>query len=422
MIDRVGWALVQTSWQATLFAAACAALLYVLRGARSETRYRVLMLGLLLLPLLAVAADLANVFDWRLASASVGGVGSAVPPGDARGLALLGEWLVLVRWRVDAVLPWFVYAWLTGVALLSLRCVAGWLAVRRLIRGSTIAPAALSAQFSAGAASLGIDNRVLLLLSDEFQVPAALGWRRPCVVLPRLMLRALPDERIDAILTHELSHIARGDYAANLLQIALETLVFFHPAVWWLSARIRAERENCCDDIAASCCGDVGVYVRALAELEQLRAAAIRLPALAANGGSLVERVRRLVQPQARVSRARRAAASLCACTVFALLLVGTRAAAYAPALAAERLTMFLHAEDPAGEFTITLKGARVIAASVDRTPVPATRLRQTGNHLEFLDDAGASTLSVSLVPGKGIHWTPRHAAVDRLPGSGQNN
>src|SRR5262249_36861381 len=83
----------------------------------------------------------------------------------------------------------------------------------------------------------------------------------------------------------------RHDYLVNLAQTVIETLLFYHPAVWWLSNQVRRERENCCDDVAIAMCGDRRAYARALYLLEQQRQTA---PALAATGGSLVERVRRL--------------------------------------------------------------------------------------------------------------------------------
>ena len=97
-----------------------------------------------------------------------------------------------------------------------------------------------------------------------------------------------------AILAHELAHIHRHDYLVNLLQTVVETLLFYHPAVWWISRRIRHEREVCCDDMAVALCGDGLAYARALAALEEERSA---MPALgvAARGGSLSERIRRIL-------------------------------------------------------------------------------------------------------------------------------
>ena len=146
------------------------------------------------------------------------------------------------------------------------------------------------------ARQLHIRRPVRLLESASVAVPTVIGWLRPVVLMPASALAGLSPEQVQAILAHELAHIRRHDYLVNLLQTLVETLLFYHPAVWWLSRRIRAEREHCCDDLAVSLCGDPYTYARALADLEGLRTPSVPL-ALAATGGSLLERVRRLVRP-----------------------------------------------------------------------------------------------------------------------------
>ena len=103
------------------------------------------------------------------------------------------------------------------------------------------------------------------------QVPSVVGWLRPVILLPASALTGLSPAHLDAIIAHELAHVRRHDFAVNLLQTAAEILLFYHPACWWISRRIRAEREHCCDDIAVSLCGDRLLYATALADLEALR-------------------------------------------------------------------------------------------------------------------------------------------------------
>jgi len=127
----------------------------------------------------------------------------------------------------------------------------------------------------------------------RLDAPAVLGWFRPVVLLPVRALTGLTEAQIEAVIAHELAHIRRLDCFVNLFQIATETLLFYHPGVWWVSRRIRAERENCCDDEAIVICGDAVNYARALTLMEEWRTA----PALmmAANRGPLAERVMRLL-------------------------------------------------------------------------------------------------------------------------------
>src|SRR5258708_9356156 len=136
---------------------------------------------------------------------------------------------------------------------------------------------------------MGLDRVVRYCEWHRLDAPAVLGWFCPVVLLPVRALTGLTEEQIEAVIAHELAHIRRFDCFVNLFQIATETLLFYHPAVWWMSQRIRAEREHCCDDEAITICGDAVNYARALTLMEEWRTA----PALmmAANRSPLAERV-----------------------------------------------------------------------------------------------------------------------------------
>ena len=103
---------------------------------------------------------------------------------------------------------------------------------------------------------LGLPAAAHVVESALVDVPTVVGWLRPAILLPVAAIATLTPAQVEAILAHELAHIRRHDYAVNLLQTIAETLLFYHPAVWWLSKRIRAEREHCCDEIAVEICGD----------------------------------------------------------------------------------------------------------------------------------------------------------------------
>jgi beta-lactamase regulating signal transducer with metallopeptidase domain len=134
------------------------------------------------------------------------------------------------------------------------------------------------------------------------RVPTVVGWLRPVILMPVGALAGLPAEQVEALLLHELAHIRRADYLVNLLQSAAEALLFYHPAVWWISGHIRAEREACCDDMAVAVTGDVLAYAQTLANLEASRTVPMRA-ALAANGGSLANRIARLLGHSRHVPR-----------------------------------------------------------------------------------------------------------------------
>jgi hypothetical protein len=120
------------------------------------------------------------------------------------------------------------------------------------------------------------------------------GWLRPVILVPAATIAGLTPEQLEAVLAHELAHIRRYDYVVNAAQVLIETLLFYHPAVWWVSARIRRERELCCDDLAVGCCGDAVCYARALTRLERLRLDSPSL-AVGSTSGPLGYRIRRLL-------------------------------------------------------------------------------------------------------------------------------
>ena len=158
------------------------------------------------------------------------------------------------------------------MTLLSLRLAAGWVIVERLRRRSTRAvSAALASRVARMARQLRVSRPVRALESAIVDVPTVVGWLRPVILLPASALAGLSPAQLEAVIAHELAHVRRHDYLVNLLQAVVETLLFYHPAVWWLSHRIRIERENCCDDLAVELCGDRVDYARALADLEELR-------------------------------------------------------------------------------------------------------------------------------------------------------
>lgn len=193
---------------------------------------------------------------------------------------------------------WIVPLWLTGVMAFYIRATGGWLAARRWRRDetSTVNPIWLQS-LSRLKALLGISKPVLLLQSGIAEVPVVIGYLRPVILFPAGMLAGMPPEHVEYILLHELAHIRRHDYLINLFQTFAEGLFFYHPAVWWISRTICTERENCCDDIAAGQ-GNPHEYASALATLEGYRQG-IGQPAMAATGGNLMNRIRRLLlQPE----------------------------------------------------------------------------------------------------------------------------
>lgn len=204
---------------------------------------------------------------------------------------------------------------------LSTRLLAGWLLAVRLRRhGTRQVSDEWRRRVQTLSRRLRVSRPVRVLESVVVQVPAVVGWLRPVLLLPASALAGLTPTQLEAVIAHELAHIRRHDYLVNGLQTAVETLLFYHPAVWWVSTRIRQKREHCCDDVAIALCGDPVEYGRALV--------------VAASGGSLTARIRRLVDGPVPPPRPALAGLVLCgvaAALTFAVVVGSSEAAAESP-------------------------------------------------------------------------------------------
>jgi beta-lactamase regulating signal transducer with metallopeptidase domain len=222
----------------------------------------------------------------------------------------------------NAHLAQIVAIWLAGVVILSTRLIVGWIGAHRLTtRRSHAAGDQWIRSLNRMCDSLRLRRSITLLESAAVEVPTVIGWLRPVVLLPVASLSGLSIQQIEMVLAHELAHIRRHDFIVNLMQSVIETLLFYHPAVWWISGRIRTEREHCCDDLAVAVFGDPVQYARALTRFEELRLDAQSV--VAANGGSLIERIHRLVVARAESANwSSRWAAGAALISVVAVMLI----------------------------------------------------------------------------------------------------
>src|SRR5689334_5208625 len=295
ILRTLGWTLLHFLWQGAGLAALFAVAAAVCRSA--SARYA-LAVGTLVLMLISPVVTFTWLRTQTNPAVRTGAEGAATwaETSTQDATALSGSLAPVAKSR--AVQPmgmlWLVEAWFLGVLLLSLRTAGGLLLIERM-RRKEIRPvgAALSEKCMALQRRMGLDRVIRYCECHRLDAPAVLGWFRPVVLLPVRALTGLTEEQIEAVIAHELAHIRRLDCFVNLFQIATETLLFYHPAIWWVSQRVRAERENCCDDEAIAICGDAVNYARALTKMEEWRTA----PALmmAANRSPLAERVVRLL-------------------------------------------------------------------------------------------------------------------------------
>ncbi|MCI0681104.1 MAG: DUF1559 domain-containing protein [Gemmataceae bacterium] len=334
-IERLGWVLVHSLWQFALAALLAGMVARALRRRSAPLRYGVLVSALGLVAAAPVItwslqpgdgarrAASASVEEPDLASrpgpALVPAEGNAVVPDDAgrtnpgpalgAGSAKLGEpgsplqpeaeraaaWSDQVRMALKPWLAWIVAFWIVGVLVCSLRPLLGWHTLRRLRRvGVSPAPDDVLAALRRVSERLGLRRAVRIMQSSLAHVPVLVGYLRPVILLPLSLATCMPPAQLEAVLAHELAHVRRHDFVINLLQTLVETIFFYHPAVWWLSRRIRVEREHCCDDFVVRLFDNRVEYGRALVAVEQLRGQRLVL-ALGASDGGLLSRVRRIV-------------------------------------------------------------------------------------------------------------------------------
>ena len=296
-----GWTLIHFVWQGAVLAMVAAGVLRLCWHRSATTRYAI---GCVSLAAMLVAPMITAAALWTPASdrTPVGNLRQAVSApeivstGSGSG-ANDGPFSILtVRARVEAWLPSIVFVWLAGVTVLLFRLMGGLWQVRRLQVTSLAAAVSRWQVASEGLASrLGLRVAVRVVDSALVDTPTAVGWLRPVILLPIAAFANLTPAQVDMILAHELAHIQRYDYVVNVLQTFAETLFFYHPGVWWVSGRIRTEREHCCDDVAVDVCGDAVGYATALAALEAWRSREPTL-AVAVTSGSLTDRVRRVLR------------------------------------------------------------------------------------------------------------------------------
>ncbi len=325
-IHMLGWTLLHFLWQGCAIATAFALAMLAMRRAAPPQRY---LAGCITLAMMATAPVATFTWLWQRADGGSPIDAVATRPAGSLAAAPVAE--------IDPTLLWIVIAWLIGACACGLWVTGGWWQTRRLRSLEAAAPSQhLTAVVRSLAQRVGSGAAVRIVNSAAVVAPMTIGVLKPIVLIPAAMLANLSPAHLEAIIAHELAHVRRLDFLINLLQALLEALLFYHPAVWWVSHVVRQEREYCCDDVAAGVCGNKVTYARALAELEALRGASLRL-GLSSQGGSLMKRIARLVGEGG--SGAVGTVRSRLAAPVATLALIGVTTAAFALAEAPKERT-----------------------------------------------------------------------------------
>jgi len=294
-VQAIAWTLIHFCWQAAAIAAAYRGLSLITARRSSNTRYLLALSALLLMLGASVATfayemrsnappALSNQNGNGLTGYNFSPVKTPAPEvstTNATGSSAATSYPIASLARFPAPSLPFLRApalltidglWLLGVLALSLRSFGGWWMIQRLRASANVeAPAAVRASFRRISAALGLRRPVLLRVSSVIAGPVTVGALRALVLLPLSAATSLGPDELEVVLAHELAHVRRADFFWNLVQTLVETLFFFHPAVWWIGSHIRHERELCCDDLALEVCPNPLVYAQALFQLEQQR-------------------------------------------------------------------------------------------------------------------------------------------------------
>jgi len=332
ILQSIAWTLIHFCWQAAVIAG-----LYAMAARAAEHRtsqfHYVLALSAIFVMLItgiftfayetSRGVDAGAQYISAATASRTGDFPRSVEPGVTpnEGISTQSE---PMNATAPAFMLWIDALWIVGVFGLALRHLGGWVLISRLRkRALQAAPLETQTEFARIAAALGLGRRVALRISEAIAGPVTVGAFRSMVLLPVSAVTGLSRDELEVVLAHELAHVRRADFMWNLLQSLVETLFFFHPAVWWISNRVRHERELCCDDMALEICPDPVVYANALFRLEQQRATRMHL-AMALDGHkprtTLRNRIARILgEPEVSVKSARRV--SLAAVAASALVL-----------------------------------------------------------------------------------------------------
>lgn len=399
-----GFAVLHLAWQTCIVGVVVGLTARLSDRASALFRYRVALTLFLALPVLAAGTAMM-----------LGSSRAMIPATASSTEAVVSStpWLAMMA-------PWIGLGWLVWLAVAVTRLVGGAAWNERRARSEGTPGAELSARTRRLTRRLGMRRAPRVRWSGGVTVPSVVGLVAPTVLVPRSLAETFADNEMEALLAHELCHVRRWDLVTNIAQRIVTASLFFHPVARWISRAIDRERELCCDDMVV----DVGIprdtYARALARAA-LVGQDVMAGTLAATNGQIVPRVRRLLHtPARRRSRSPLAAALVTASTLLgalavtqSLLPVTTMQARKAPAwqarvLADNPFDYTVNAVDPAGEFTLSVAGGRVVRATVGGRRLAPSQIRQRGALVTLANDGPKPSFSVTLLPAGGIEWPAR--------------
>ena len=271
LINALGWTLVHSLWQGAAAALGFALLMVFMRRNRSQTRYYIGVMTVLLVLAMSIVTFI-GIYKSGAAGNTPTGITGTV------GLVDTGVTGIETNSTISAVfqsyfnrhLPLIVTVWMLGILVLVLRFAGGFIYNQRLkVHGTRPLSTPWQNSLETLCRKIGVERAVRFVESASIKVPMTIGHFKPVILFPIGLVTGLPRDQVEALIAHELAHILRRDYLVNIAQNAIDILFFYHPGVRWISSHIRTERENCCDDIAVSVSGDSLNFAKALTVIQE---------------------------------------------------------------------------------------------------------------------------------------------------------
>ena len=321
LVETLSRVLLHSLWQGVATALCLFIALWLLKNSSSALRYNLMLSALIMCLILPVITfnQLANtqpISTHQQTSVTPAPANTtaqnaplitdptfvnAVPPTTSATPNMYRNNPVQRHWKnkLEPFLPWIFIVWLLGVSILSVRLALGVrLTLKLRTKFTEPASEALSNTVQHLSHKLNLKQYVPIRVSHIIDVPLVVGYVKPLILVPTSALSGLSSQQLELILAHELAHVKRFDPIVNLFQNIVETLFFFNPAVWWISNQMRQEREYCCDLIAIQLCqSNRFTYANTLSTLSNIQS--LNHVTVAANGGSLLKRILKLMNKPA---------------------------------------------------------------------------------------------------------------------------
>lgn len=400
LVEAIGWTVLHSLWQGTIIALLVGVLAAFVQKQSAVIRYWTGIIGMLATLVWSGITFVKVYFSVKM------GVEESFTLTYTEGIEQIvvvteNKWVWFANYFQDH-LPLVVTIWILGVSVFALRFLGGLAYVRYLqTQYQPVREPGYLNKFEELKKQLGISRLVTFGISSRIHVPMTIGALKPVVLLPIGTLLALSPAQLEAVMAHELAHIKRRDYLVNVLQSFVEVIFYYHPAIWWLSAQIRKERENCCDDLAVAACGDDLAYAKALLSLQAYaKGAPAFAMAFSNKKDHLLNRVKRILNHPINRNRIMEKF-SMATLVLICLLVISMRGnqVDHEQALQAEIVTTFVETgetrdilvEVKTDDILLKPKAQSLRAAVVDTLPQGKVNLKLTkdGEKIEAKLDKG---------------------------------